>query len=144
MPMRDLEKAKALLRSEGYTCVLCRDDLLYTSYKRGVAPLMELLDSGEDLSGFSAADKVVGKATALLYRLLNVRCVYGAIISESALHVLQAGGIAVFFETTVDHIVNRTGDGRCPMETATAHISDPAEAPDAIRAALSRLQQKTR
>lgn len=136
--MEDLNKSKALLLKEGYTCVLCRGDELYTSRHRGVRPLMELLDT--DTAGFSAADKVVGKATALLYCLLGIRQLYARIISDAAIQVLEQHNIPVQWDTRVAYIVNREGNGRCPMELATEHISDPALAPDAIRQKLKQLQ----
>ena len=137
--MKNLNKARELLESSGFTCVLCRGEATYTSTRRGVAPLMELLESKTPVAGWSAADKVVGKATALLYRLLGVKAVYGHIISESAQETLQQGGIEVRFGKCVPYIVNRAGDGRCPMETATADIGDPALAPAAIKAKLAEL-----
>ncbi len=132
--MNDLQKARHLLEEGGYTCVLCKSTEVRTSTKRGVAPLMELWENKTDISGWSAADKVVGKATALLYRLMGVQAVYAAIISESALHTLEKGGIAAHYGQLVPYIVNRTGDGRCPMESATAELEDPNLAPAAILA----------
>lgn len=139
-PMNDLERAKQLLRSEGFTCVLCLGEQTVTSRRRGVAPLLELLESGADVVGYSAADKVVGKATAMLYRLLGVRQVYGAVISDAAIRALEAGNIPVSFGEQVPCIVNRAGDGRCPMETATADTDDPPEALAAIKGKLKELQ----
>ena len=55
--MTDIEHAKQLLTGEGYTCVICRGDDIHTSEKRGVAPLIELLDSNIDIRGYSAADE---------------------------------------------------------------------------------------
>ena len=46
--MHDLEKAHSLLETENYTCVLCRDGHVITDRRRGVRPLMELLESGRD------------------------------------------------------------------------------------------------
>ena len=136
--MNDLQKARELLESEGYTCVLCKGDTVYTSRHRGVRPLMDLLD--QDTAGFSAADKVVGKATALLYRLLGVKEIYAHTISEAALEVLAQGQVPVQWQEKVPYIKNRAGDGHCPMEMATASISDPTLAPDAIRKKLRELQ----
>ncbi|MBQ6711639.1 MAG: DUF1893 domain-containing protein [Clostridia bacterium] len=138
--MTDLEKARALLAQEGCTCVLCLDGRTVTSHRRGVAPLLALLESGENYSGFSAADKVIGKATALLYRLLGVKAVWAAVISESAIRALEAGGIEAHWERSVPHIINRAGTGPCPMEAATAAIDDPQEALEAVRTALKNLQ----
>ena len=138
--MTDLENARRLLTEQGCTCVLCLEGRTVTSHRRGVAPLLELLDSGESYIGFSAADKVVGKATAMLYRLLGVKALWAAVISESALETLHAGGIEAHWEQKVPHIVNRTGDGPCPMEAATAHTDEPSAALEAIRATLKKLQ----
>ena len=139
--MNDLQKAQEYLTDQGCTCVLCKGDRLVTSHRRGVAPLLELLESGEDFTGFSAADKVVGKATAMLYRLLGVKALWAAVISESALQALAHSGIEVHWEQKVPHIVNRAGDGPCPMEAATAHTDEPSAALEAIRATLEKLQK---
>ncbi len=135
--MNDLDKAKSILESGGYTCVLCKGDAVHTSRHRGVRPLLELLDSG--VSGFSAADKVVGKATALLYRLLNVKAVHAQVISRAALQVLESSTIAVSWDSQVEYIKNRAGDGQCPMEQATEGIDDPQEALLAIQKKLKEL-----
>ncbi len=137
--MTDLEKAKSLLDSSDCTCVLCRGQTVYESRRRGVAPLMEHLEKGTDLKGFSAADKVVGRATALLYVLLGITALYARIMSQSALEVLEQHRLPCTYGQLVPAIRNRTGDGFCPMETATAHIADPAQAPEAIRRALAQL-----
>ena len=68
-----MENAKELLESGGYTCVITDGDRVLTSTLRGVKPLVQFLESGRDLTGFSAADKVVGRATAYLYVLLGVK-----------------------------------------------------------------------
>ena len=70
--MTDIEHAKQLLTGEGYTCVICRGDDIHTSEKRGVAPLIELLVSKIDVRGYSAADKAVGKAAAMLLSLIHI------------------------------------------------------------------------
>lgn len=136
----DLSKAKELLQQGGYTCVLCKADQVYTSTRRGVAPLLAYWQEGLELKDFSAADKVVGKAAALLYCLLGVRAVHAWVMSDPALQFLERHGIAASYEQLVDAIVNRTGDGFCPMETATRHIDDPAQGPGAILAALEKLR----
>lgn len=138
--MKDLENAQRILTREGCTCVLCLGDRVYTSHLRGVAPLLQLLDSGQDLSGFCAADKVVGKATAMLYRLLGIRAVWGAVMSRSAMQALKDGGIEAHWSQQVDHIINRTGTGPCPMEAATASTDEPDAALAAIRQTLKTLQ----
>ena len=138
--MTDLENAVNILRDRDYTCVLCKGQQLYTSDRRGVAPLLFWLDAGVSLQGFSAADRVVGKATAFLYVILGVHSVFAGVMSEPAVAVLTRAGIQVEYGTLVQGIQNRTKDGPCPMEHATRNIEDAEEALEAIRSTLEKLR----
>ena len=137
--MTDLERAKALLAEGGYTVALCRGAETYTDTRRGVAPLLALLDSGADLTAYSAADKVVGKAAAFLYLRLGVKTLHAGVMSVPARDLLVAHGVAATCDTLTPAIRNRAGDGYCPMETVTLPLTDPAEAETAIRAKLAQL-----
>lgn len=138
--MADLERACALLRDGGYTCVVCKGDCIYTSSARGVRPVLDWLDSGLDLKGFSAADKVVGKAAAFLFVRAGVTCLYTATVSEPALSVLRDHGISVEYDRCVPGIINRSGDGPCPMENAVRGTEDPEAALLLIRRKLAELR----
>ena len=135
----DLILALNTLNEGGYTCVLCRGDITLTDDRRGIRPLMELLESGQDFRHFCAADRVVGKAAAFLYCLLGIRAIYARVISIPALEVLMRHGVDIYFDEQVSAIRNRAGDGFCPMETAVWNLNDPEKAPDAIREALRKL-----
>ena len=141
--MTDVERAKALLTEGGYTVVLCHGDATHTDTRRGVAPLLALLDRGEDVSAFAAADKVVGKAAAFLYLRLGVAILHAAVISTSALDLLAAHGVTVTYDTLVPAIRNRAGDGYCPMETVTLPLTDPVEAEIAIRKRLAEMTSRS-
>lgn len=139
--MDNLLKARNLLESGNYTCVVCREDTLYTTSHRGVAPLLEWLDSGTDLTGFSAADRVVGRGAAFLYCLLGVKEVHARVMSRPALDVLGAYGITASADTFVEGIINRTGTGPCPFEAAVMNIHDAKTALDAIRHKRRQMQE---
>ena len=117
-----------MLISGGYTCVLTDGGAVYTSCDRGVKPLVRFLESGELPAGLSAADKVVGKATAFLYVLLGVKAVYAPVISAPAFAVLQRFGVDASCDRVVEAIFNRDRTGFCPMETAVRDLDDPAAA----------------
>lgn len=136
---KDLEKAIDILQKEPYTCVLCKDDIVYTCDKRGVKPLIEWIDCGLDLKGFSAADKVVGNAAAFLYVILGVKEVYAHVMSEAAVSTLEKYGVQVQYNKLVEYIVNRAGTGKCPMEEAVKNAVSPDEAVTAIRTRLKEL-----
>lgn len=105
--MTDIERAKQILISEGCTCVVCKGNNIHISQKRGVAPLMELLDGGADVRGYSAADKAVGKAAAMLFVLLGISEIYAAVMSREAKAVFDEHGIKYSCGEEVEYIVNR-------------------------------------
>ena len=141
--MRNLEQARQILAEGGYTCVLCRGHEVHTATARGVRPLVDWLDSGLDFKDFSAADKVVGRATAFLYVLLGVRKVHALVMSTPAKNALEENGITALCDREVPGIINRRGDGPCPFEDAVLGISDPNEALNAIRRKQTLLRQST-
>ena len=137
--MKDMERAKEILEKENCTCVVCLEDTVFTSHRRGVAPLLQLLDEGTDVAGACAADRVIGKATAFLYCLLGVKVVHGFVMSQPALQVLEAAGVGYSCDQLVSGIQNRQKDGPCPMEFATRDCRTPEEALVAIRNKLKEL-----
>lgn len=131
--MNDLNIAKQALIDNEYTCVLCGGEDVLFSTQRGVKPLVSWYESGVDVKGYCAADKVVGKATAFLYVLLKVRAVYARVISKSALEVLKAYNVEVQYDNLVDNIINRQGDDICPFEKAVFDTCEPNIAYTIIR-----------
>lgn len=134
--------AKEQLLSGAYTCVIRKNDMVYTSEARGVKPLLAWLDSDIDFSGYSAADKVVGKAAAMLYVLLGVSNVHAVVISTKAKEVLEHHSIGVTYDSLVERIHNRTNTGFCPMEEAVWEIEDLQDALQAIRDKVALLASR--
>ena len=134
-------KAKRILLENGYTCVLCCDNEEYHSNLRGVKPLLDFLESCNDFSEFCAADKTVGAGAAHLYALLGVKEVWANIISVSAKKVLFENNITAFCENEVPYIINRKGDGMCPIETAVKDITSSQKALKAIKQTLEALSK---
>ncbi len=128
-----LERAKTLLSSTDSTIAVVLVDDIFTSQERGVKPLLHLLSEKKGfLKGASVADKVIGKAAALLMALGEIKEVHTLIISEPAIKVFEKYNIPCFYDKKVDRIVNRTGDGLCPMETLCLDVENPQEAFDRI------------
>jgi len=128
-----LEKAKSILLSSASTIAVVSDGEVFTSQERGVKPLLFLLkEKKEFLKGASVADKVIGKAAALLMVLGEIKEVHTLIISEPAIKIFEKYNIPCFYDKKVTRIVNRTGDGLCPMETLCLDVENPQEAFDRI------------
>lgn len=141
MHNENLEKAKMLLNRTDNTCVMYDGQIILADKRRGVRPLLDLIENKTDVTGFAAADKVVGKAAAFLYCLLGVRQLYAKVISEPALAVLKGTHIYIEYDQLVPAIQNRAKDGFCPMERAVWDISAPEEALDAIYRTLEQLNK---
>ena len=138
---QNLTTARNLLEEGNFTCVLVRNEACLTATERGVKPLLSWLEQGQDLRDFSAADRVVGRATAFLYCLLGVKEVYARVMSHPAAEVLKAAGITVQAGQLVDGIINRQGTGPCPFEATVMDITDPQEALAAIRGKMEQMQK---
>ena len=139
---RDLNRAKQIFDEGDYTCVFCKGNRTVKSRDTGIRPLVQYLESEASYVGFAAVDKIVGKAAALLYVLLGVTAVYATVMSMEGVKVLVANGIEIYHDTLTDCIINRKGNGLCPMEQTVGEIDDPFEAFLAIRKTLDRLSEK--
>ena len=106
--------------------------------------MMTYLSGGYDLSGFAAADKIVGKAAAMLFVLADVKAVYAPVMSETAKEILMQHGIDAEYDQLTDQIINRAGTDLCPMEKAVREIADPQEAFYAIRRTMEYLQSQAK
>ena len=85
-----LEKAKSILLSTASTIAVVSNGEVFTSQERGVKPLLHLLTEKKGfLKGASVADKVIGKAAALLMVLGEIKEVHTLIISEPAIKVFE-------------------------------------------------------
>ena len=118
----DIERAIRKLEDEDYTCVLYRDNNVYASNARGVAPILGYIKKGMNLIGFSAADKVVGKAAAMLFAYAGVSAVYGRVMSREAVKIFEEHSISYSYGVLTNTIMNRKGTGMCPMEDAVQNI----------------------
>lgn len=135
-----LNTAKTLLKTRNFTLVaISSDDKVFTSFDRGVKPLLHLLENEKDfLKGASVADKVIGKAAALLMVLGGIKEVHTNVISDPAVEVFEKHRIPYFYEEKVKRIINRKGDGLCPMETLCIDVEEPQEAFEKIKEWLKK------
>lgn len=139
--MTDLETAKKIMKDEGYTCVILNGGDIYVSNKRGVSFLLSLYEDKKELSNYSASDKVVGRGAAFLYALLNIKEVYADVLSKGAAEILEKYAIPYSYTTLCDYIINRTGDGICPIEEAVLDTEDKLIGLEKIKARLQELQK---
>ena len=126
------------MRSD-YGAVFCKNGKTVCRSGRGIAPVLSLADE-ISFRGFSVADKIVGKAAALLFVKMGISEVYGEVMSRDAAEILKKSNIAYGFGTLCKYIVNRQGDGKCPMEQAVSGTDDPTVAVGLLKDTLKKLK----
>ena len=115
---------------------------VFKSKESGIRPLLQVIHSEMDVKGCYAADKIVGKAAALLYAYMGVSEVYAEVLGKEGRAVLESRGIRVSYRTLTDRIINRRGDDICPMEKTVKDISDPGEALCALEEKLGQMESR--
>ena len=131
--------AKNLIENQKATCVVIKQGkILNIEQDRGVRPVIALYEQGL-LQDAVVVDKIIGKAAAMVLVLGGVSACYGVTMSSAALEYLKAHGVRAEYGTLTEHIINRKGDGICPMEQTVAEINDPNEALVALKAKMEEL-----
>ena len=138
--MTDLERAKASLA--GHTIALCKGEEVITSDLRGIAPMLAFIKENKDLSGWSAADVIVGKAAALLFVYAGVKAVYAGVLSSEGARTLESYGVSYEYGTRARNIVNRAGTDWCPVERLCHGLESVDAMTDAIRTFVNNMKQQ--
>ena len=117
-----------ILHDEHLTLVVqSNDGTVHRFTQRGVRDLLTLVtDNPGTLQDALVADKAVGKAAAACMVVGGVKQMHADVMSEPAFSLLKAHSVLADYGTLVHHIINRKGDGWCPMERLSCDIDDPA------------------
>lgn len=117
--MKDIELAKRILDSEKQAIVIVKEGrIIFSSNGKGIKPIYTALKELKDgLMGSSIADKVIGKAAAMICEYAGIKELSTKLISENAINVLENTSIIYNYEKSVPYIKNRDQSGMCPVET---------------------------
>lgn len=124
---RDIEVALGELEGGNYSLVVVKDGRMIAGKTgRGIAPLLQLINEASDmLKDAVLADKVVGRAAALLVANKFLKMVYSPVMSQGALQVLDSYRVPYAYGTLVSVILRRDGSGQCPLEVRVQGQTDP-------------------
>ena len=115
----------------------------FQTTKRGISPLLDILETDPTfLQGAVCTDKIVGKAAAMLFVRCGVKSVHGEVMSEAGDAFLTAYRIPHTFDRLTPFIVNRRGDGMCPMEETVLSVDDPQTAETLLRQKVAQLKKE--
>lgn len=124
--MDKLGIAKKYLYDNDLKLVVMKDGIpLAISTDRGIKPIYDVYTKElHHLDGAYIADRVTGKAAAMLLAEGGVKGVYTDLISDAAIEVLDQFPILVEYGKRVPFILNREGDDMCPIEKISRGVKD--------------------
>lgn len=110
--------AKSTLFENEYSIVVVKEnEIVYKSESKGLQSLISLYKNDKNtLENSSIADKVIGRAAALILVDSNIKEVYADLISQNAIEILDKSNIPYEYKSQVKEIRNRDNTGMCPME----------------------------
>lgn len=117
----NLNRAKRLLE-EGAALAVVNGGGELTFNERGIKTLLSLQNGA--LTDAAVADKVVGKAAAMMMVRGGAIEVYAQIISRPALEVFKVHDKICLYGEVVPNVINRNKTGICPMEQAVLGVDD--------------------
>jgi hypothetical protein len=128
--MNDLEKAKHTLSKKELTLAIVKNgEVLFETRSHRISGFLGAIEQfGDKLEGASLADRVAGKAIALLCVYAKIKEVYAEVLSKKAKTVLEENRISHEWKELVDNVLDLNKSGVCPFEKAAAGISDPKDA----------------
>ncbi len=131
-----LRHAAAHLRECGAACVGVRPgDTPRCFDGSGIAPIVRAMrEDARAFAGCAVADKIVGLAAAYLFAHGGAAAVHGEVMSAAAAAWLTEQQIPYSAGEVVEKIINRRGDGICPMEERALALDAPADAWDTFNA----------
>ena len=142
--MNDLELAKQALKEDKVSLAIAKNShVLYQTKAEGMLGLLKAIDELKgELAGASVADRVMGKAAALLCVHVDVAYVFALTMSKSGLTILRKHGIYYEFEKMVPAILNIDRSCKCPLEKLVENLTNAEEAYEQIRELVQPGQQE--
>ena len=140
--MTDLDIAKNELYEENLTLAIVKNgEVLYKTKSNRISGFLDAIENlCAKLEGASLADRVAGKAIALLCVYARIKEVYAAVLSRKAQAILKQYEITYHWKELVDNVLDATKTGVCPFEKAAANTSNPQEAYKTFRTLRENLR----
>jgi hypothetical protein len=133
--MNDLDIAIERLHNRKLALVFVKNSLsIYETKTGGLGGFLTAINNlGSHMSCSSVADRVIGKAAALLCSHSQVKSAYAVTMSKNGLDVLKKQSIPFKYGNLTPMILNVKKTEQCPFEKLVEGISDPKIAYSKIR-----------
>jgi len=135
MENQDLRIAKKELKEKSLSLVIVKNgEILFESFSHGISGFLQAIEKlGKKLEGASMADKIVGRAIALLCIYADVKEVYAETLSRGAKSLFEKYSLYYEWDNLVEKILDTQKIEACPFEKASKQISNPKEAYEKLK-----------
>jgi hypothetical protein len=126
------------------TCfILKKETIVFSSTEKGVKPILDYYNElGISNAPLLVVDKIMGKGAVVLAIFIGANKLVTPIISKDALSLANEYNLEVTYNTVVPYIINRDGDGRCPIESSVLEIESIKDGFNKIIKTLKALSNK--
>ena len=123
-------------------CIVGGGKVIFESASRGISGFLDAMQIfGDRLEGASVADRVVGKAVALLCVDSRVGAVYASTLSRDAKRLFDDCQVRVEWGELAESILDTGRRDTCPFERLASGIVDPKDAYIRLRALQCSLRR---
>lgn len=128
--MQDLKLAEHKLKQKNLDLVIAKNGkIIFETGSQGIRGLLHAIEKlGKESIGSSVADKIVGRAAAMLCTYSKAASVFAVTISDEGIKVLEKNKVLYRFENRVPNILNQEGTDICPFEKLVMGFTKPEEA----------------
>ncbi len=143
--MKDLKIAKHRLKQKNLDLVIAKNGrIIFENGSQGIRGLLHAIEKlGKELMGSSVADRIVGRAAAMLCAYSKAASVFAVTISEEGIKVLEDNKVFCRFENRVPNILNHEGTDICPFEKLVIGFTKPEEAYKKLKSLEDTQEQRS-
>lgn len=139
--MNDLKLAEQRLKENKFNLLIVKNGkIIFATKSYGIHGLLQAMEKlGNQLSGSSVADNVVGRAAAMLCAYFKASSVFAVTISEEGEKMLKENKVSYRFENCVPNILNYERTDICPFEKLVIGLTKPEEAYEKLKLFINSL-----
>lgn len=144
--MIDLQLAKKILEEKNLTLAIVKEgEIIFTSTEKGIKPMYTaILEHKDEIKGASIADRVIGRAAAILCKYAEIKALHTKLISEQAISVFKDTTIEFYYDESTPYIKNRDKTDMCPVEKLSQDVDSnaPEELIEKITDFLDKIKKR--
>ena len=141
----DIRLAKRELHENNLNLIIVkRERIVFETGAHGIGGFLLAIEKlGKKMVGSAVADRIVGRAAALLCAYGEVASVFAVTISEDGMQILRENAISYEYENRVSNILSYDRTDICPFEKLAADLRNPKEAHAKLKQEIGSSMNRT-